>query len=76
MTPGFQRTLRELRLPTFVALALVVVTALELATRRLEKGSVRTQSVCARLVDEASRTARTHAPSNDMTGDEESCAPS
>jgi len=53
MTPGFQRTLRELRLPTFVALSLVVVTALELATRRLEKGSVRTQSVCARLVDEA-----------------------
>jgi hypothetical protein len=56
MTPSFQRTLRELRLPAFLALSLVVVAALVLATRRIEKSRLTTesvQSVCARLVDEA-----------------------
>jgi hypothetical protein len=56
MTASFQRTLRELRLPAFVALSLIVVTTLVWSTRRLEKDRVTTQSVqsvCARFVDEA-----------------------
>ncbi|HEX7981696.1 MAG TPA: GIDE domain-containing protein [Gemmatimonadaceae bacterium] len=56
MTPNLQRTLRELRLPAFVALSFVVVATLVWSTRRLEKGRITSssvQSVCARLVDEA-----------------------
>jgi len=56
MTPSLQRTLRELRPTAFAALSLVVVAALVLATRRIEKSRLTmqsVQSVCARLVDEA-----------------------
>jgi hypothetical protein len=56
MTPNLQRTLRELRLPGFVALSLIVVATLVWSTRRLEKRRITTESVqsmCSRLVDEA-----------------------
>jgi hypothetical protein len=56
MTPSLQRTLRELRPTAFAALSLVVVAALVLSTRRIEKSRLMAQSVpsmCARLVDEA-----------------------
>ena len=56
MTPSFQRTLRELRPTAFAALSLVVIAALVLSTRRIEKSRLTAQSipsVCARFVDEA-----------------------
>ncbi len=56
MSPSLQRTLRELRLPAFVALSLVVVTTLLWSTRLIERRRLTTQSVqsvCSRLVDEA-----------------------
>jgi hypothetical protein len=54
MIPSLQRTLRELRLPAFVALSLVGVAGLAWSTHRLEAGRhVSTPSVCSRLVDEA-----------------------
>jgi len=53
MTPNVQRTLRELRLPALVALALSVVMVLAAETRRLERHPAPTPSMCSRLVDEA-----------------------
>lgn len=56
MSPSIQRTLRELRLPAFVALSFIVVATLVWSTRQLEKRRITTasvQSVCSRLVDEA-----------------------
>src|SRR3954462_11183901 len=54
MSPSFQRTLRELRLPVFVALSIMAVAALVWTTRRLERGRrIAAPSVCSRLVDEA-----------------------
>ena len=56
MSPSIQRTLRELRLPAFVALSVIVVAALVWSTRQLEKRRITiasVQSVCSRLVDEA-----------------------
>lgn len=56
MSPSIQRTLRELRLPAFVALSVIVVATLVWSTRQLEKRRITTasvQSVCSRLVDEA-----------------------
>src|SRR5689334_21300795 len=54
MTPSFQRTLRELRLPAFVVLSLAVLASLGWSTRRMERGlRLSTPSMCSRLVDEA-----------------------
>jgi E3 ubiquitin ligase len=56
MSPSIQRTLRELRLPAFVALSVIVVATLVWSTRQLEKRRITTasvQSVCSRFVDEA-----------------------
>jgi hypothetical protein len=54
MTPGLQRTLRELRLPVLVALSCVVIAALAWSAHGLEASRrISTPSVCSRLVDEA-----------------------
>ena len=53
MTPSFQRTLRELRLPALVALSLGVIAAIAWSTHRLEMSGAPTPSRCSRLVDEA-----------------------
>jgi hypothetical protein len=54
MSPSLQRTLRELRLPAFVALSLIVVTGLVRSARQLERNRrISTPSMCSRLVDEA-----------------------
>ena len=54
MSPSLQRTLRELRLPVFVALSFAVVAELVWGTRQLERNRrVSTPSLCSRLVDDA-----------------------
>src|SRR4051812_13483896 len=53
MTPSFQRTLRELRLPALVALSLGVIAAIAWSTHWREMRGAPTPSRCSRLVDEA-----------------------
>jgi len=53
MTPSFQRTLRELRLPALVALSLGVIAAIAWSTHWREMRGAPTPSRCSPLVDEA-----------------------